>query len=317
MRIVWPGPGRITLAALAIVPAAMAYPWHTVTQRWVLGIAVALTIILFGWWRGLHFTTIVRRRLALLFGRGDGTGGAHQLVEHTGADARTTAVLRVLSESEGDLPLDVIASYLDRYGVRCESVRITSRDSAGGRSTWIGLTMSAAANLTALQARSSRIPLRDTAEIALRRLADHLREFGWAISTSDLELPDLLGPDAKERWLSIEDGSKGHVAAYAIRVDDKLADTLAELWSADEPEVWTSIALLPGDRVSAACAIRSAEAPGSAAPLSNLIAARGHQLSGLVAIAPDATEPLEAPAGSAVVLNEVRWPTDRGAGVRT
>jgi hypothetical protein len=53
-----PGSGRITLALLAVVPAVMAYPWRTPREQWVLGIAVAVVILLFGWWGGLHFTTI-------------------------------------------------------------------------------------------------------------------------------------------------------------------------------------------------------------------------------------------------------------------
>ena len=32
---------RLTLAALFVVPAAMAYPWQTTTDRWLLGAAVA------------------------------------------------------------------------------------------------------------------------------------------------------------------------------------------------------------------------------------------------------------------------------------
>ena len=83
------------------------------------------------------------------------------------------------------LPLPLIAGYLDRYGIRADKVRITSRDNASGaRETWIGLTISAVDNLVALQARSARIPLHETAQVAARRLADHLREIGWEASTS-------------------------------------------------------------------------------------------------------------------------------------
>ncbi len=62
----WPGSGRLTLALLAVVPAVMAYPWRSPRDQWVLGIAVAVVILLFGWWGGLHFTTILRRRLAMM-----------------------------------------------------------------------------------------------------------------------------------------------------------------------------------------------------------------------------------------------------------
>ena len=61
-----PGSGRITLALLAVVPAVMAYPWRAPRDYWLLGIAAAVVIVLFGWWRGLHFTTILGRRLAIM-----------------------------------------------------------------------------------------------------------------------------------------------------------------------------------------------------------------------------------------------------------
>ncbi len=313
MRLVWPRPGRITLALLAVAPAAMAYPWRTVPDRWVLGVAVAVLIVLFGWWRGLHFTTIVRRRLALLFGRR--SGGVHQLVEQTVydgvADARTTALLRLLPERDGDLPLPLIASYLDRYGLRSETVRVTSRDTASGRATWVGLTMSAAANLPALRARSEQIPLRETAEVALRRLADHLRENGWAVTTSDIDVPDLLGPQAKERWRAVEDGTTGFVAAYGIAINDALPEILKELWSYPSTEVWTAVEVSAGATLAAACTIRTDEMPKGAAPLPNLISRRGSQVSAIGAISPSSTDALDAPTGPAAVLDALRWPADR------
>ena len=39
---------RITLALLFIVPAAMAYPWPSPADKWLLGIAVAAAVVLFG-----------------------------------------------------------------------------------------------------------------------------------------------------------------------------------------------------------------------------------------------------------------------------
>ena len=64
------GSGRITLALLAVVPAVLACPWRSSRDYWVLGVAVAVVIVLFGWWHGLHFTTILRRRLAMMGRRG-------------------------------------------------------------------------------------------------------------------------------------------------------------------------------------------------------------------------------------------------------
>ena len=192
-----PGSARITLAALAIVPAALAYPWHSTRAYWLIGIAAAAVIVLFGWWRGLHFTTILGRRLAIM---GRGSNPTAEPETQSAAVAKTTALVRIgPSSADGAvLPLELIARYLDRYGIHADKVRITSRDNASDvsrRETWIGITVSAADNLPALQARSSRIPLYETAEVAARRLADHLREIGWEATT--------VTPDDVPRWLPV------------------------------------------------------------------------------------------------------------------
>lgn len=75
---------------LAVVPAVMAKPWETSTQRWVLAVGVLVTILLLGWWRGLHFTTIARRRLAMLRSRGGAHADRPEVV-----NTRTTAALRI------------------------------------------------------------------------------------------------------------------------------------------------------------------------------------------------------------------------------
>lgn len=308
-RWVLPGAGRITLVLLLIVPAAMTYPWRTASERWVLGIAVVVTIVLLSWWRGLPVTTILWRRLALLSGRG------HRARP---TDALTTVVLRVLPERDDELspelPLPLLAEYLDRYGIRCDAIRVTSRDTAAGRTTWIGLTLSAVANLAALQARSADIALRDTAEIALRRLADHLREYGWAISTSDIDVPDLLGPDVAEKWRVVQDGTHGYVTAYGVASGAALAEVLAAVWSSPSPELWTALELTGvGDavQVSVACAVRTGEVSDNAAPLPGLIAQRGRQRSALAALHPLSTEKLSAPTTSGQVLAELSWPANR------
>ena len=53
---------RLALALLFIVPAALAYPYQTVTQRWALGVAVAVVIVLFACWGGDFATTQLVRR---------------------------------------------------------------------------------------------------------------------------------------------------------------------------------------------------------------------------------------------------------------
>lgn len=309
VRVVPPGAGRITLALLAVVPAVMTYPWQTTSDWSILGIALAVTIVLLSWWRGLHVTTIVRRWPALLGGR------SHR---PRVSDARTTAVLGVLPERagelSGDLPLPLIADYLDRYGIRCDAIRVTSRDTAYGRTTWIGLTLSAAANLAALQARSAEIPLRDTAEITVRRLADHLRELGWAVSTSDVDVPDLLGPDVTVRWRAVQDGGPGYVAAYGVAPGAALAEVLAAVWSLPSPELWTALQLCGSGgavEVSVACAIRTDEIPGGAPPVPGLIAHRGRQRAAVAALSPLSTEQVAAQCVSGRVLSELTWPAGR------
>ena len=285
-----PGSGRITVAALAVVPAVLAYPWQSTRDYWVLGIAAVVVILLFGWWRGLHFTTILRRRLAML-------GGRRRIRESL---TRTTALVRVgtpVSEADA-FPLPLLARYLDRYGIRADTIRITSRANASDeRETWIGLTVSAADNLAALQARSSRIPLQETARVATRRLADHLREMGWEAGTvAPEDVPELVGPDSRETWSGVLSGDSDYVAAYRVNVDDELLDTLAAIRSHPARETWTAIEIA-GDphryTVAAACSFRTEERPGGAPPLSRLIPQRGNHRRALTAMDPVSTQRLD------------------------
>lgn len=282
--------GRITLALLVIIPAAMDYPWQTPFDWWLFGIAVAVLIVVFAWWRGAFVTTLVARRLALLWRPDD----ARHQVQHSGTDARTTVVLQVLSDVDDEELLPTLAGYLDRYGVRCDAVRVTHRDTPSGRSTWIGLTLSAAANLAALQARSVNIPLRETAEVTLRRLADHLRELGWSVSTVDVDIPDLVGAEPKERWRAVQDGDRGYLTCYSVPADGDLSQTLSEVRSASATEVWTAVELT-GTRahpeVTAVCAIRSDELPSGTA-LPKLHPLRGRQRVVLASLHPDTAQRL-------------------------
>jgi type VII secretion protein EccE len=308
VSIVVPGTGRVTLALLATVPTVIGYPWRTVPERWALGVAVGVMALLFGWWRGLHLTTIVRRRFGLLVGRRRLECGVPPSVTLTGTDARTTAVLRVIDGGDRGVPFDLIAGYLDRYGVRCDTVRVTSRDTPAGRTTWIGLTVSVAANLPALQARSTDIPLLRTADLTSRRLADELRELGWVVTGSDLAIPDLLGPQAREHWGAVADGTSGYVAAYSIAADT-LPETLTALWSQGFDELWTAIEL-SGRGLAAACAIRTEEPPASTAPLDGLTVRAGTQWAALRALVPASTTPLDAEVCPVTGPALVRWSAD-------
>jgi type VII secretion protein EccE len=297
---------RITLALLFIVPAAMAYPWPSTADRWLLGVAAAAVVVLFAWWRGLFFTTMVGRRLAMWLRR-NRTDGFHQ----SSADA-TTVLLRIDPSERVGLPLRLIAGYLDRYGVRCDKVRITSRDTAGDRTTWVGMTLRATDNLAALRARSPRIPLRDTAEVAARRLADHLRETGWSAVIVDTAVPPT-DSSAKETWRGQRDGS-GYVAAYRVTVDDRLAETLTEVWALPSPETWTALEITGTDPgVAVVCTVRSEGKPGASAPIPRLTLLRGRQRPAIDALNPLSVDRLDArptplPKG---LLDELQWPISR------
>ncbi len=314
---VWPTSGRLTLALLAVVPAVMAYPWQSTRDYWLLGIAAAVVILLFGWWRGLRFTTILRRRLAMMRRR-------RRSAPESGTDTRTTVLLRIgPPASDSDvLPLPLIARYLNCYGVRADTIRITSRDSASDeRQTWIGLTVSAADNLAALQARSSRIPLHETAQVAARRLADHLREIGWEAGTVVSEdIPQLIAPDSRETWRGVRHSDSDYVAAYRVSVDVALPETLDAIRSHPARETWTALEVAgpPGSgsgsgthyTVAAACAFRTDTQPGGAAPLAGLTPQRGSQRPALMALNPSSTQRLDGHTdASADLLTRLAWPT--------
>ena len=304
-----PGSGRITLALLAVVPAVMAYPWRTPREQWVLGIAVAVVILLFGWWGGLHFTTILRRRLAMM-GRSDAE-------LETGSAARTTALLRLgpPASDQEVLPLPLIAGYLNCYGIRADTIRITSRTTAADAcQTWIALTVSAADNLAALQARSSRIPLRQTTQVAVRRLADHLREIGWEATVVEPDVvPRLLDSAGGESWRAVQAGS-GCLAAYRVSADDALPATLDAILSQPARETWTALEIAAGSgashTVAVACALLTDEPPSAATPLAGLTPQRGNQQPALAALDLLSTQRLDGHTSVPDdLLTRLDWPT--------
>ncbi len=308
--------GRITLVAMAVVAAAMAYPWQSTRERWVLGIAIAVVITLLAWWRGLSVTTILRRRVAIL----RPNRGA-RLTSGSRTDVRASALLRITPpEADPDvLPLPLIARYVDRYGLHADAIRVTSRDSASNtgarhRETWIGLTLSAADNLAALQARSSQIPLQKTAEVAVRRLADHLRESGWTANTVEPDdIPPLFAPSAREKWSGIRQGSADYVAAYRVKADAALPNTLAAVWAYPVRETWTALELAGSDdaqTVAVACAFRTDTRPTAGGPLPGLTSQSGNHRPALTAMQPGSTHRLDGHAAlPGDLLTELRWPS--------
>jgi type VII secretion protein EccE len=313
---VTPSTGRITLVALAVVAAALGFPWHSTRERWVLGIAVVLVITLLAWWRGLPLTTILRRRLAI----GRPSRGA-RLASESGTDVRATALLRVTPpDADPDvLPLSLIASYTDRYGLRADAIRVTSRDSATDtgerqRQTWIGLTLSAADNLAALQARSAQIPLHKTAEVAARRLADHLRESGWTATVVEPDdIPELYSRSGRETWSGIQHGSADYVAAYQVKADSALPNTLAAIWSYPAREAWTALELTGvgnHQTLAVASALHTDAPPAAGGPLAGLTAQAGNHRPALTALHPLSSQRLGGHgAVPEALLVTLRWPS--------
>jgi type VII secretion protein EccE len=310
-----PPTGRITLVLLAVVAAALAFPWHSVRERWVVGVAVVAVIALLARWRGLPVTTILHRRLTILRpSRGS------RRADDSVTDVRTTALLRVappLADADA-LPLSLIAGYAERYGLHADAIRVTSRDSTSEvgtreRETWIGVTLSAADNLAALQARSPQIPLQETAEVAARRLADHLRESGWtaSLAVSD-DVPTPYPRSARETWSGISLGSADYIAAHGVKVDTALPNTLAAIWSYPVREVWTVLEVAgagAGQTLAVGCAFRTDAAPDAAGPLPGLISQAGIQRAALSALDPLSSQRLDGHVvlPEALLLERLRW----------
>ncbi len=292
---------RITLASLAVVLAAMAYPWESTMDWWILGIAVAVVAVVFAWWRGHFLTNVVGRRLAV-FRRNHSKPRAQN-------PNQVTVVVRVEDPAGVGVPLPLVAGYVERFGVRSEKVRVTNHDREGARTTWISLTLDATANLVALQARSPELPLRETAEIAGRRLADQLREAGLdAVPVEDADAP-LVGK-GREKWRGVKDEA-GFVSAYGIPADERLGERLDELRS-ESTETWTAVefsgsAVRPA--VAAVCAFRTPDM-ARGAPVSGLTAHRGMQGPLLTALSPGAVRQLGVPVRpvAADLLARIGWP---------
>lgn len=298
---------RLALALLAVVAAAMAYPWASITERWVLGVAVAVVVVVFAWWRGLFLTTRVARRF--------GVWRRNHSKPKPQPSNEATVLLRIDDPNGVGLSLPLVAGYVERFGVRCQKVRVTSRDQAGVRTTWISMTLNAADNLTALLARSPELPLLATTEVVGRRLADHLRETGLEAVIVDVADPPA-GP-GREKWGGVID-DHGAVSAYGIPVDDRLGDQLDEVWSRPT-ETWTALEFsgtATHPTVTAMCAFRTAEAVRGL-PLRGLVAHPGIQRPLLNALDPRTAERLGTPASPLPpeLLERIDWRVGPSQGV--
>nr|WP_275580463.1 type VII secretion protein EccE [Mycobacterium riyadhense] len=317
-NIVWPGKGRTTLTLLAVLPAAMVCPWRSTREQCVLAVAAGVVVMLFGWWRGLHLTTITRRRLVMICRRPRARSYRGCLRE-TGIDAKTTVLLRIRAlAGDNMLPLPLIASYLNRYGLRVDKIRITNRCIATGVSrTWIALTVSAADNLAALLARSSSIPLEHAAQVIARRLADHLTELGWVVTMAGPDdIPPLVARSARETWTALRReimaGAGDYVVAYRLDIDDTLPNSLDEVRAHPASETWMALEIAcgrTGFTLAAACALRTGAAPDGPPPVAGLTPQHGNHARATMALNPLSSRRLDGhTALPDDLLVRLRWP---------
>lgn len=289
---------RLALALLFIVAAVLAYPYRSTTEQWVLGVSVVVVIGLFAWWRGDFATTKLARRWAIWRGN---RGGTRRPARVTTA----TVVLGIEDPLDDELPVGLIAGHAERYGLRLDKVRITSREVGGQVQHWISLTLDAEQNLSALQARSAQIPVAQTTETVARRLADHLREGGWTV-TGAQRAPRPVSDSAKETWRALTDES-GFLTAYRIPVD-VLAATLDQLRAYPCEERWTAVEFGP-ESVTAVAALRSAARPAGAPPVAGLSVLDGRQRSTLDALDPFSGHRLPGHQPAGTLADQLRWPS--------
>lgn len=278
-----PGRARLTVVLLAVVPAVLTYPWRTTSDRWVLGVAAAIALVALAWWRGRHLTDLTASRIRL-FARNRIKPSDLPVVVRTATDATTTVLVRVDTGGR-ELPMDLLAGYLNRYGLCCDRIRVTRHFSANGERTWVGLSISTATNLAALQARGLNIPLSCTAQIMGRRLVEQLRENGCTADVLDHDqLPGPFIADGMEQWRSIA-CSDGHLAVY--RVDAPVTKALAAVSAQSAVESWTVLEMTGQancPRIVAGAAVRTADRPTLLLP--GLTSLPGRQAAALAAIHP-------------------------------
>ncbi|MGL6236509.1 MAG: type VII secretion protein EccE [Segniliparus sp.] len=300
-----PSRARATFALALVFAAGFAGAGFDCIGRrraacWLLAAIVIALLFVLGSWGGTHVTTALRRRIALLARRRRGFA-----VPAGEAPERVAALVRVAAPSGARapdwLPLSLVASYLDRYGVRCAAVRAAFHSFGdGGQEAWITLVVDARENLAALRARNARIELRELAEAARRRLAAQLREAGFAADHAD-DAPSLAGAGVEDWNGVVEDGER--VGAYAVSTAGDLDARLAAIAEYPAQEIWTVLeftgAAQGGQRaapsLAAACALRK-KGPVELLP-AGLRPHRGAHLPVLAALSPGSTSLLPRRAG--------------------
>ena len=201
-----------------------------------------------------------------------------------------------------------------RQRIRCIAARHGSGSQCRPPTTW-----------PRLQARSSRIPLQETAQVAARRLADHLREIGWEATTVGVRRRAAAG--RAERPRDVARGAAGrsdYVAAYRSAWTTRCPRRWrrsGRIRRARRGRRWRSPA---GDRAVAARSrphVRfcTDDAAGPGAPLPGLIAATRKPAAGVdgagSVVHPTTRRARGVPADG--VLASLDWPTPAAGAHRT
>ncbi|WGI35960.1 hypothetical protein QDT91_28550 (plasmid) [Mycolicibacterium aubagnense] len=258
-----------------LVPAGHQRPWWLQLQWWHTVIVVVLVVLFVGSWHGLHLSTTVARWIPMAWrnrglrrsGTSAAAGSGPQELEAAqpdpeGARLRAQIVIHLrpqphavctAASREDEIPWDFITAWLNRYGVRADSVTVCSvtctppasglRGEAAAalegqdqqRDTWVTYALSAASNVDALKARGTVLGAVATADdqpedarvqgptaladTVTRRLVAELRERGWVATVCDpAAVPRFVEPGAglrRECWTGAE-YSDGFRAVYAV-----------------------------------------------------------------------------------------------------
>jgi type VII secretion protein EccE len=107
-------------------------------------------------------------------------------------------------------------------------------------------------------------------------------------------------------------GGTDYVAAYGVKVDTALPNTLAAIWSYPVREVWTAAEVAGvGDNqtLAVACAFRTDASPGANGPLPGLISKSGIQRAALTALDPLSTQRLDDHVAlpESLLLERLQW----------
>ncbi|WP_242657605.1 MULTISPECIES: hypothetical protein [Mycobacterium] len=298
----WPSWRRLTtLASLLLLGWATLLPAGRPPQWWHYAAAALVIVAFVGSWHGQHVSTTVarwtpmawhnrrqraqrsghRRRSAPEAPRPSSTREAAlqaRIVIHLRTHPHT---LTAPGDHSDQLPWEFITAWLDRYGVRADTLTVCSvtrtppasglrSDSAplvGGRNsqhrdTWLSYTLRAEDNVGALTARRTTLgsptgansdddaspsqPHRAAlADTVARRLIAELRERGWLASLSDEEeLPRFVPPSAsvrRETWTGTE-YSDGFRAVYAVD-PSALPDVLETLTNLHTKATWVAVTI--------------------------------------------------------------------------